>query len=73
MSLTRDKTAEREGQITPFEDYLMIEIDKETGKYGVRFSRNYLTRESAIKQYRTILKALYQMEVEDEAKEKEWK
>lgn len=73
MGLTRDKAAEREGQTTPFEDYLMIEVDKETGKYGVRFSRNYLPRESAIRQYRAILKALYQIEIEDEAKEKEWK
>lgn len=65
MTIIRDKEAEREGMTEPFEDYLMIECDLKTRRFGVRFSRNNISRESAIRQYRKILKALMEIEEED--------
>lgn len=65
MTIYRDTGAEREAMTEPFEDYLMIECDAKTQRFSVRFSRNNISRESAIRQYRKILKALMEIEQED--------
>ena len=65
MSIERDKDAEREAQVMPYEDYLMIEYDDKDDRYSVKFARSRISRESAIRQYRAILEALYKIEQKD--------
>ena len=65
MSIERNKDAEREAQIMPYEDYLMIEYDDKDKCYSVKFARSRISRESAIRQYRAILEALYNIEQND--------
>ena len=65
MSIQRDYQAESDALKMPFEDYLKITCEPDSDIYGVEFKRTRISRKSAIRQYRAILKALMEIEQED--------